>query len=377
MISRRFRHCLLLIAACTVISIAGACSNRMEDVVDDGLVFPPTPTFPVLPAPILLPNAVTHPPPSPTSSATSIPQIAARSDLDLDSENSPMPKASESPELAMITAMPSATSTATPIATATPIPSPTPCSSPGQIVTDYFDSALGGRINYRVYLPPCYSDSGRSYPALYMLPGNIYTDSIWDELGLDEAAEAGINEKRLAPMLIVMVSGGSLANTTSGGVRSYESFMLEEFIPYFEGSYCAYPQGEGRAIGGMSRGGYWALEIAFRHPEEFASAGGHSPALVDFNGGPTINPLNTGLDNELGDLRIYLDIGENDWLLPNAMQLHDQMTTANRAHTWVLNDGIHEEAYWATHAAEYLDWYAEPWLNREKPYPPCQSVPAG
>jgi enterochelin esterase-like enzyme len=209
-----------------------------------------------------------------------------------------------------------------------------------------------------------------------MLPGNIYTDSIWDELGLDEAAEADIREQSIAPMLIAMLSGGSLANTTSGGPASYESFMLEEFIPFFEGNYCALPNGLGRAIGGMSRGGYWALEIAFRHPEEFTSVGGHSAALVDYNGGPTINPSNTGLSNDLGDLRIYLDIGENDWLRPNLQELHEQMALQERAHTWVLNQGIHEEAYWATHLEEYLDWYAEPWIDARE-YPPCRAISSG
>jgi enterochelin esterase-like enzyme len=294
----------------------------------------------------------------------------AQANLDSTSEDETLPTATDIPATA--TLAPTATATAT----ATPVPSPTPCALPGQVETGYFDSIYAGRINYRVYLPPCYSDSGRTYPTLYMLPGNIYTDSIWDELGLDEAAEAGIRDKSIPPMLIAMLSGGSLANTTSGGPGSYESFMLEEFIPYFEGNYCAMPNSSGRAIGGMSRGGYWALEIAFRHPDEFISVGGHSAALVDFNGGPTINPSDTGLSNDLGNLRIYLDIGENDWLLFNVQQLHEEMAAEERPHIWILNQGIHEEAYWAAHLEEYLDWYAEPWLDFSD-YPPCRAISSG
>ena len=364
---KRLRTCFLLSAVGIFVLIAGACNGRVDPVVDGDMVFPPTPTFPAVAAPILLPHEVTQPPPLPTPNTTSIPQVAARSGLDYDSEGDPHPTAAK----ALETPMPTATITATPIP-----PSPTPCLTSGQMMTGHYDSIIAGRITYRVYLPPCYSDTGRTYPVLYMLPGNIYTDSIWDELGLDEAAEAGINEKRIPPMLIVMVSGGSLANTTSGGPGSYESLMLEEFVPFIEGSYCASPHGEGRAIGGMSRGGYWALEIAFRHPEEFVSVGGHSAALVDFNGGPTLNPSITGLNNDLGDLRIYLDIGKNDWLLYNVQQLHERMTSADRKHTWVLNEGIHEEAYWETHVTEYLDWYAEPWLNVEGRYTPCRVVSA-
>ncbi len=333
----------------------------MEHAVAESQTFPPTPTIPVLAVPILYPDiAVQHSPtPEPAAEAR---QIAANTQLDDSLE----------PATTRILLTPTPTETALP--TATTIPSPTPCASAGQIETGQIDSALAGRISYRAYLPPCYSQSGRTYPVLYMLPGNIYTDSIWDELGLDEAAEAGIKEGRYPPFIIVMVSGGSLANNTSGGSGSYETFLLEEFIPHIEQAYCVLPYAEGRAIGGMSRGAYWALEIAFRHAADFVSVGGHSAALVDYNGGPQINPSDTGLSSDLDDLRIYLDIGENDWLLNNTLQLHNALMAADREHTWVLNEGIHEEAYWAEHVTDYLDWYVEPWLALDIIYPPCRAV---
>ncbi len=353
--------------------LACACNGRAQNIEDKSFAFPPTATFPVVAAPIVLPDASASPPvPRTTSPATPVPQPATPANLELESESV------EPPTVAIPTDTPEPTLTATVTATATTTPTPlaTPCSTPGQVVTAQFDSALAGRVNYRVYLPPCYSDSGRTYPVLYMLPGNIHTDSIWDELGLDEAAEVGIHENRLPPFLIVMVSGGSLANNTSGGPGSYESFFMDEFIPHIERTYCAIPDAEGRSIGGMSRGGYWALEIAFRHADEFASVGGHSASLLDLNGGPTINPSQTGLNNDLDDLRIYLDIGENDWLIYNVQQLHEQMAAAGREHIWILNEGLHEDAYWAAHVTDYLDWYAAPWVDAEGGYPPCRAVSA-
>jgi enterochelin esterase-like enzyme len=240
------------------------------------------------------------------------------------------------------------------------------------MVLGQFNSKTGNGISYRVYLPPCYSNNGRTYPTLYMLPGNIHTDSIWDDLGLDEEAERGISQKELPPFIAVMVAGGSLANNTSGGPGSYESFFFDEFLPYIEATYCAWPDANGRAIGGMSRGGYWALEIAFRHADAFASVGGHSAALLDFNGGPAINPLDTGLNNDLGDLRIYLDVGQDDWLIDNVRSLHEQMAAIGREHTWVLNEGYHEDGYWGAHVSEYLAWYTAPWPADAGSYPTCQ-----
>lgn len=203
------------------------------------------------------------------------------------------------------------------------------------------------------------------------MAGNIHDETKWIELGLEEAATTAIREGTLPPLIIVMPAGGWLANNTSGGPGSYESLILDELVPHIEQSYCVWSAREGRAIGGLSRGGYWALEIAFRFPERFASVGGHSAALLDSFAGPAINPQYTALSNNLGDLRIYLDIGAEDYLRTNTIQLHENMQAAAVAHEWHLNEGQHVDAYWAQHVSEYLRWYGAPWPAERGAYPPC------
>ena len=269
------------------------------------------------------------------------------------------------------TAVPSAEPTLEP--TATLPPTATPCASPGRIETGTFPSVTAGPMAYRIYLPPCYGVDGRTYPTVYLLPGNIHTDALWDDLGVDEAAEAGILAETWPPLLIVMPDGGWIANNSSGGPGSYESVIMNDLLPYVEQTYCAWDEAEGRAIGGLSRGGYWALEIAFRFSEHFVSVGGHSAALLDQFAGPAINPQYTGLSQNLGDLRIYLDIGANDYVINNIRRLHTDMESAVPPipHTWVLNEGQHEEVYWQTHIPDYLDWYVVPWSLDRDDYPLC------
>ncbi len=253
------------------------------------------------------------------------------------------------------------------------MPLPTPCAQPGSVEAGHFTSAFAGAEHrYAIYLPPCYGLDGYAYPTLYLMAGNIHDEMKWAELGLLEAAEAGILAESLPPMLIVMPDGGWLANNSSGGPGSYESLILEELLPHVESSYCAWPEAAGRAIGGLSRGGYWALEIAFRFPQRFHSAGGHSAALLDTHAGPGINPQLTALTNDLGDLRIYLDIGDDDYVRANTIKLHDDMEAAGIAHEWHLNEGQHVDGYWAAHGAGYLAWYGAPWSLLERTdYPPC------
>jgi enterochelin esterase-like enzyme len=283
----------------------------------------------------------------------------------------PRPLPSATP-LATATATQTATATATATPTPTPTPSPAPCREPGRVVTGHYPSQLSGPEKaYRIYLPPCYGEDGRLYPTLYMFHGSISTDSQWQELGLFGAAEAGILDERYPPLLIVLPDGGYVAQHTSGGPRSFEGVVLTELIPYVERTYCAWSTAAGRAVGGLSRGGYWALAIAFRHPEQFASVGGHSAALVDIAAGPDVNPQYTGVSRELGDLRVYLDIGSRDYFIPHIRRLHEDMERAGVPHTWVLNDGIHEDAYWAAHLDDYLAWYTEPWPGQRELYPAC------
>ncbi len=259
----------------------------------------------------------------------------------------------------------------TPTATITPTPSPTPCTQPGRMEYGFFPSAIAGETSYRIYLPPCYEENGQIYPTLYMLAGNTYTDALWDQIGLDEAAEEGIHNGNLPPLIIVMPYSGETALYTSGGPGSYETVISEELTSYIETTYCSSSDPAYRALGGVSRGGYWALEIAFRHPEAFLSVGGHSAALLDEYAKPDINPQYTALTSDLGDLRIYLDIGDQDWVRNNTLQLHADMEAANLPHTWVLNTGAHEEAYWQQHVSDYLVWYSEPWSLNRQDYPPC------
>jgi enterochelin esterase-like enzyme len=233
------------------------------------------------------------------------------------------------------------------------------------MVDGVFPSTVQGfDQRYRIYLPPCYGQQDRLYPALYLFPGNIYDERHWSDLGLNEAADAGIAAGTLPPFVIVMPNDGEISDVTSGGDWSFEGVVLSDLIPFVEDQYCVWAAKPGRAIGGISRGGYWSLEIGFRHPELFASVGGHSPAIFADNY-PMFNPLTTGTDPKLLGLPIYMDIGEGDWLREGAFDLHDNMLAAGIPHEWHLNPGVHNDAYWSEHLAEYLAWYASHWPDAD------------
>ena len=207
---------------------------------------------------------------------------------------------------------------------ATP-PASTDCDGQGTVLNSRFPSKVAGRTRpYHIYLPPCYGQDGRAYPVIYLIHGSIQTDSHWLDLGLARYADEGIASGRYPPFIAIMPYSGMMGNLTSGGWKSIEGITVDYLLPYIDDNYCTWSEGAGRSIGGISRGGYWALEIAFSHPELFSAVSGHSSHLRFQTDPAKFNPLATYATADLSNMRIWLDRGEKDFLRPGQNQLHQK-----------------------------------------------------
>lgn len=268
--------------------------------------------------------------------------------------------------LPLATATPVASST--PRATSTPEPQPSPTvpacpDETGQIIEfDEFASDIAGRnMPYRVYIPPCYFELQKRYPVVYLIHGAAETDRQWETLELVDRLDRGISLGQYPPMIVVMPYGGLLLpdNDFETDPPEMESFLLDEIIPRVERDFCVWEDRDHRAIGGISRGGFWALSVAFRHPERFGAIGAHSPALDTDITPAEYNPLNLALDAPFIDtLRIYLDTGANDPVRPEVDQLSTHLVQRRIPHEYVINPlGDHSDDYWTLHMPEYLAFY--------------------
>jgi enterochelin esterase-like enzyme len=255
---------------------------------------------------------------------------------------------------------------------ATP-PDSVPCGDKGHSFRSSLAKSAGaGEVDYHVYLPPCYGLDNRVYPVLYLIHGSIQTDSHWLDLGLAEYADRGIRSGRYPPFIAIMPYSGRLGNMTSGGLKSVEGNIIGDVIPAIDDLYCTWDEASGRSIGGISRGGYWALEIAFRYPELFGAVAGHSSHLRFETDPARYNPLATYADTDLSRTRIWLDRGEKDFLRVGQDQLHESLQAAGIDHEYRINPGGHSDVYWAEHLPEYLDWHLALWSHDRDSYGPCQ-----
>jgi enterochelin esterase-like enzyme len=137
--------------------------------------------------------------------------------------------------------------------------------------------------------------------------------------------------------------------------------MVDEFIPYVDKTYRTLRQSSYRAIGGISRGGVWALEIAFRHPELFSSVGAHSAALGVNNAAADFDPFDLARTAPIESLRFYVDSGASDWTRTTSAQLSKLLEARHIPHTYTIAPGDHIDSYWASQVEAYLKFYAAPW----------------
>lgn len=268
----------------------------------------------------------------------------------------PTPFQAQSP-----TARPSPTPTSLPSPTLLPSATPTALAcrtSPGRVEVFEETFATSSRpFHFRVYTPPCYGQEQARYPVLVMIHGQSFSDDQWERLGIAAAADALIHAGQAAPFLIVMPRE---ANTYQDIFEStFASDITAGLLPWLDARYTTCAERACRAIGGLSRGGAWALRIGFTRWDIFGAIGLHS--TPPFIGDPNRLP---GWLAEIpaGSMpRIWMDTGRADWYLRPTTQFEQILTSNGVPHEWYLFNGTHEEDYWSAHVSDYLRWYTQNW----------------
>ncbi len=148
--------------------------------------------------------------------------------------------------------------------------------------------ALGRAVRVRVLLPDGYgADTTTRYPVLYLFHGTSGSAADWTTKGGAEATTAG------KPLIVVMPDagfdddGGSwftnwVNTTTKLGPSQWETFHVDQLVPWVDANLRTVATRAGRAIAGLSQGGFGAMSYAARHPDMFAVA-------ASFSGAPEID----------------------------------------------------------------------------------------
>lgn len=218
---------------------------------------------------------------------------------------------------------------------------------------------LADGLDYRVYLPPCYDqDLSRSYPVLYLIHGQSYTDDQWDRLGADEGMDAQVPAGKLPPFLIVMPRDRVWSQPEDD---PFGEAVIQDLIPYIDSHYRTLADREHRAIGGLSRGGGWAVHLGLGYSDLFGAIGAHGLAVFATDAKRIRQWLDATPHSQIP--RIYLDIGNNDRpeIVRSATWLESLLNQKSIPHEWHVFIGYHDEKYWSVHLPGYLAWYSAGW----------------
>lgn len=251
------------------------------------------------------------------------------------------------------------------------------CDTSGITTRETYPSpTLGQGMYYTVYTPPCYDSSTDSYPVIYLMHGSNDDDNQWIRLGLVDVLNGRILSGEMSPIVVVMPFGNLIANRNRFDNFSWNHIFLTELMPDAQAKYNISDERGQRAIGGISRGGFWAYQIAFANPELFSIVGGHSAFFDLYHAEASVNPLDLALTSpNLETMRLWLDRGVDDFADAGLDIMNDRLI--QRGVDFIYNVypiGEHNNIYWSSHIEEYLDFYIEDWLQAETTSPTPASL---
>ena len=235
----------------------------------------------------------------------------------------------------------------------------------------YRSAALEKQVAANVILPEGKGDG--PFPVFYLLHGLSDDHTMWSRnTSLERYAAA-------YPMIVVMPDGGRSFYCDAAQGFAYETAIVGDLVGTVDRLFQTRRGRAGRAIGGLSMGGYGALKLALRFPEMFCSATSHSGAVHfghDFwhdrsefarivgepvCGGPNdlyriAEEHASGKRSPLPALRI--DCGADDFLSEDNRAFHAHLEKLGLAHEYAEFPGAHTWDYWDARVQEALAFHA-------------------
>ena len=239
--------------------------------------------------------------------------------------------------------------------------------------SSFRSSALGGTLHFEVYLPAGYDSSTERYPVVYFLHGLPAGSGDYRHLGFVETALAGLERQA-----ILVVPQGARGGDSDpeyldrGPGRRWATAIASELPRVVDARFRTIRSRSGRALIGLSAGGYGAMHLALQHLGEFSVveswSGYFHPTAPT---GLQALDLGSKADNDRASVHAQArSVGLRLRALPTLVafyvgradtrfaaeneQLNQELSQAGIPHVFRLYPGGHDQALWGRYAAEWL-----------------------
>ncbi len=206
---------------------------------------------------------------------------------------------------------------------------------------------------------------GKGRPLLVLLHGR----SALPDSFLSDAFFEGLNALGDRAPGVLLANGGDHSYWHDRRDGPWGSYVLREAIPAAIDILHADPKRV--AIGGVSMGGFGALNLARLAPGRFCAVGGHSAALWLRGADSPVGTFDDAEDfvhnDVIGAARgrspytapVWLDVGTDDPFRSADTRLAEELRAGGARVTFHVWPGGHEATYWDSHMASYLRFYAD------------------
>lgn len=249
----------------------------------------------------------------------------------------------------------------------------------GTVSRVWYDSpTLGMKRRMSVYTPAGYeADKDRRYPVLYLLHGMGGDEEAWLALGraaqiLDNLIARGEAE----PMIVVMPNGNASQEAAPGETHyglltpttalpktkdgSYET-SFPEIVQYIDSNYRTRAEKSGRAIAGLSMGGFHSSRISMQYPDMFDYVGLFSAAvMLPGTNGDVNSPVYQNMDAKLKtqfekNPKLYwIGIGSEDFLYESNKDFRARLDAAGYPYTYVESPEGHIWKNWRVYLTDFV-----------------------
>jgi Enterochelin esterase and related enzymes len=198
----------------------------------------------------------------------------------------------------------------------------------------YNSPTLGMERRMTVYTPAGYETSGKRYPVFYLLHGMGGDEEAWISLGRTaQILDNLIAQGKAKPMIVVMTNGNAAQEAAPGESSlgmvlptfqlpktmegTFES-AFPDVVKFVDNNYRTIKSKSGRAIAGLSMGGFHSMHISKQYPDMFNYVGLFSAAIVPNK--DVTSPVYQNLESKLKvqfskkPTLYWIGIGKTDFL---------------------------------------------------------------
>ena len=238
----------------------------------------------------------------------------------------------------------------------------------------YTSPTLNMTRRLTVYTPAGYEAGKNNYPVLYLLHGMGGDEEAWIALGRTaQILDNLIAQGKAKPMIIVMTNGNASQEAAPGEStlgfykpnmqlqKTMEGSMESSFpdvVKFIEENYRTVANKKGRAIAGLSMGGFHSLHISKEYPDMFDYVGLFSAAIIPNK--DSKSPIYDNLDSKLKiqfskKPKLYwIGIGKTDFLYKANEEYRNLLDKSGYKYTYYESEEGHIWKNWRIYLTELV-----------------------